>query len=172
MRKMKYPLTNTERLSRLKELKYIMDNHSTLFKTVEFNITTWGDKRDGVQAPASCILGKRCASAACVLGSAALHTPFKKLGLYSHVTPHGDVTISLRGVYNPETSEKYMDDTLVGATFFGITNAEALRLFMPERYRAFMKTSAQDSVTPAMVSKRIQTLINRYSAAKAKKRAA
>lgn len=125
-------MRNSTRLKRLNMLADMLRDHDKIFPEVKFDMKTWGVKRI-------------CGTAACVLGSAALYPPFRKMGLKHQWEEHSDATISYRG-------EEYEE---AGAAFFGITYKEACGLF---KYRQVGHKSRAD------VEKCVRELIKEYGA--------
>lgn len=142
-------MKNDLRIKRLKQLKYMLENHHKLFKTVKFDIDTWCsikemDDKIKDNTPANEI-PKSCGTAACALGSAALYEPFRKEGLKIHCIVNADVIY--RGAEGYDAGKK----------FFGITLNESENIFNPDFY---MKSK----VTPKDVAKKVIGLIAQYSA--------
>lgn len=137
------------RLARLNELKYMLINHDKLFRTVKFNICVFGEEKS--DAPDDGIADKSCMTAACAIGSAALHEPFKKAGL----------TYPLDN-YGPKYKDEE-DSFLAGAKFFGITPTESFWLFDPKYYtNKQRKPISPKKITPDIVAARVQILVGHY----------
>lgn len=101
-------MRKSTRLYRLKEFKFLMDNHDAFFSEakVKLDMGEWF-------APTG------CGFAACALGSAALYPPFKEAGLRLRLMApqYGDACGSN-----------------AGAKFFGISYQEARDVFLPVFY--------------------------------------
>ncbi len=160
-------MRHTTRLKRLNELKYVMDNHDTLFKTVEFDIGSWCESEHPSLLPKEARarnhgsskifkaekIPAACGTAACALGSAALYAPFMKKGL------------RLTNLQNGAPIYKDTEGFEAGEEFFGITGVESYYLFDPRSYEDEHEDTGDIlDVTPAMVSARVQELIEKYHA--------
>lgn len=185
-------LTKTQRISRLKKLKYMLENHETIFAKpnqkgnlngqMAFSISAWKDnfgRNFYILDHTDVALGKNadCGTAACALGSSAFYQPFRDLGLrYSRKDA---CPVYGRGDDRAEEFE-------AGERFFGISYDESLFLFSPSEYRQenirynrqkgkSWKTALKGEcskvyssadynlVTPHWVAKRVQKLIDHYS---------
>lgn len=134
------------RIKRLKQLKYMLDNHSKLFTNVKFSIGQWCDMEKPKNFPLDTSIKKiprSCGTAACALGSAALYAPLRKQGLKITAWRYGSVT------YRGE------EDWDAGAKFFGISMNESHELFNPCRYY-------NPKVSPKHVAERVGYLISKY----------
>lgn len=145
---------NKLRLKRLRQLKYMMENHNKIFTTVKFNLNLWfmAPKRE------LCGTDNRCKSAACVLGSAALYDPFIAEGLKLS-SPRE--SLQSYGKMIAEPVYKSWTGSIAGAEFFGLTYSEAVWLFMPDNYKD-KKGDDSKTVTRKRVAKRIGILIKQY----------
>lgn len=169
------PIKKYQRVSRLTKLLYMLLNHKKLFveKGIKFDLNYWQEHldQDYVEPTVSKVKGKTvvCNTAACALGSAAMYTPFTKLGL------------GIRG-YAPAYSG--YNDFAAGAVFFGITEEESHFLFGPFKYTnqseqgKFLKSWHDRYVTPLIkkyqpkpltyeptakdVARRVRILLNHY----------
>ncbi len=131
-------ISNKERLWRLGELKFLLDNYDEFFKEekIEFDMGTWfqGALRHG------------CGTSACALGAACLYPPFKKKGLH----------LSYGGCWPKYAGAEQNGGFDVGAAFFGLEFWESTLLLDPENYRLV-------DVKPHHVSRRVEKLIRKYS---------
>lgn len=162
-------MNNKLRLSRLKELEFMLLNHKKIFKEkkITFDMWEWGTKQYDLKTTKK-IIGKKkvpikelCGSAACALGSAAIYPPFIKQGLhlkedeisvkinYDRKVPELEYYFSFVPSYKRET-HKY-----AGAKFFGITDNEADNLFMTINYE-------ESIITTKDVAERVKKLIKKY----------
>lgn len=154
------------RIKRLKQLKYLMDNHAEIFGKeggdnvngkIKFDIDGWSDEI----SPSA---NKGCGTAACALGSACYYKPFNKAGL------------KIIGESFRSPSYKNSVDFSAGAHFFGIHHRESSFLFSPSSYKAvkseygsarwFAKSklkSVRGKIQPKHVSERIALLIKHYN---------
>lgn len=158
-------MNNATRLKRLKQLKYMMENHSKIFPDSKLNMDTWVEPDDRV----------KCGSSACALGSACFYKPFQKQGLkYNGFRSLKDVNDwNLQPEYKGET------DFPAGEKFFGITEDQSHFLFHPERYQdiedendfygelsleKLFSIKPVQKIKPKHVAKRVGQLIAIYSA--------
>ncbi len=84
-----------------------------------------------------------CRTSACALGHAALDPKFQKQGLKVVWDQYSDGEVRYRGHANCVAAEK----------FFGITNEQALWLFIPSSY-------SREPVKPSDVARRVKQLID------------
>lgn len=138
------------RLRRLRELSRILKNHSKLFPTIKWDIREWEEKLE-------------CGTAACALGSACHHAPFKRAGLKMRVDTWGDDEqfAEFTPMFKGET------EMAAGASFFGISYEEACWLFDPCYYHKrsggyYNSAVVNKYVTPKVVAKRVDKLIKHY----------
>lgn len=139
------------RLERLKQLKYMLDNHHKIFKGTKFDMDNWikmiNPFSKGLPPKTSIEkIPEFCGTAACALGSAALYPPFVKLGLYAGCDEEKDYVFYKR--------ELGYD---AGAKFFGISENNSYYLFNPDAYDKISK-----NITPKDISKHVAILINQY----------
>jgi len=142
-------MRKTARIRRLKELSYMLKNHDKLFKEVAFSISCWHTRQEGVGC--GVLFGRNkdkqksysCGTAACALGSAALHKPFIKAGLSFDICN--------------SPSYKGERDFYAGSCFFGIGYDASINLFANSSYK--------NPPTAAKVARRVDSLIKKYEAA-------
>lgn len=154
------------RIKRLKQLKYLMDNHEKIFGKeggenangkIKFDISSWSEEI----YPAA---NKDCGTAACALGSACYYKPFNKAGL------------KINSYHSKLPDYKDYSDFRAGQYFFGISIHESNFLFDPNSYRKvktlyrhspwFDKSnlnSVRGKIKPKNVSERIALLIKHYN---------
>lgn len=118
-----------------------------------------------------------CSSAACVLGSAALHPWFTRKGLYIVLREKEDISTVAFKPHGISLNKKVLDKNvwgenrfscqygevfykghkgiLAGMAFFGITREEADWLFWPNTY-------GDGNISPARVIKRVEDVIAHY----------
>lgn len=133
-------MDNKLRLERLTELQGMLTHHDQLFKNLYFDMGTWFDPKDGHEDQQKNVTAS-CGTAACALGSAALHKPFMKQGLRIS----GDVPV-FKGEYGEAA----------GAKFFGITDMESASLFDPSEYEDWFNVSTTE------VADKVAALIEKY----------
>lgn len=144
-------MNNTIRLKRLKQLKYMLDNHSKLFKDTHFYMGAWIKRAAPFKTKQLCRYDA-CGSAACALGSAALYPPFMKAGLKFVRDP--------MSMYVAWPAYKRFRETEAGMEFFGIDLNEAEYLFIPCEYHQ----DDTSDIKPKHVAKRVAVLIKKYAA--------
>lgn len=162
------------RIERLTELEYMLLNHKKVFKAqgIIFDLGNWAEKV--CDYTAAKIFSKKkgvadkkelCGSAACALGSAAIHDPFVKQGLClkndgvsseSETDEDGLEIIKYEADFIP--FYKGAEGVNAGAKFFGIDDYEADHLFMPGAYD-------NDNPSAKEVAVRVRKLINDYQEA-------
>jgi hypothetical protein len=163
-------MNNKLRLKRLKQLKYMMENHKKIFPESIFDIDAW-------IKPAK----SRCGTAACALGSACFYPPFQKQGLsidgYKKLSDVGKAAKKIGEDafdFSPGFDGNDYDGYETGANFFGIEIDESYFLFKPDHYKncgddgsktflhRFFGIKQVEKVTPAMVAQRTGMIIERY----------
>jgi len=130
---------NSTRITRLKDLRHLLKFHWLYFPFTAFNMDIWSTNRK--RNPEA--VNGFCRSAACALGSAALHPHFMAQGL------------ELRE-YWPYYEGK--DGYNAGAAFFGLTDYESEQLFNPTMYPG----GGDRKVKRKEVIKRIDRMIAKY----------
>lgn len=134
-------MRNHTRIDRLKDLRHLLKFHWLYFPFTSFNMDIWSTTRkrdpDNVNG--------FCHSAACALGSAALHPHFMAQGLQIRErTP------------NYEGYDGYR----AGAAFFGLTGSESEQLFNPIAY----PNGGERKIKRKEVIKRVDRMIAKYKA--------
>lgn len=144
-------MNNQLRLSRLTELKKMLDTHQKLFPDISFNMVSWLQRMSPFRK--TCKIGKKeaCGTAACALGSAAIHPPFIRQGLRMRVE---------RGDNEGEPYYLGKSGYEAGEKFFGITDEEAQKIFSPEEYCVL-----GNSISLKDVSERVAGIIKEYKQA-------
>lgn len=169
---------NAKELKRLKDLKYMLNNHDKLFKPkkIKFNIGSWVNQNPEDRNRMKLYPTKeeaannvcQCDSSACALGSAALYEPFIKDGLKWEIAVKNEHDEkngwSIKGYYPEEPEFDGFSGTYAGAAFFGISNSESSWLFMPDAYfKANGDNLSSKKITPKMVAIRVAHLIKHYT---------
>jgi len=99
---------------RLKKLKYMLENHVTIFPKVRFGMRSWAKAADN---------NGICKTSACALGSAASYPDFIKEGLH------------LQGREYIKVKFKSTTGFRAGSHFFSINHQDSHYLFNPEYYK-------------------------------------
>ena len=160
-------MDNELRITRLKQLRYMMNNHAKIFKKrkIKFDIETWLSKELEVYETAESYDGCStnseevfCGFAACVLGSAALYRPFIQQGLGAETNCSENDRNETRVTFEPVYKSK--KGFSAGKAFFGLSDYEAEDLFLSCSYFRALEHSTK--IKPKDVVKRIDTLIEHY----------
>lgn len=141
------------RIRRLKELHSMLVTHQEVLPGVKFNLNYWQSA---------------CGTAACALGSAAIHKPFVEEGLEL-----------AGGIFGKSPWYQNNSGFAAGKKFFGISGQEAYFLFAPSQYRKVDNWDARDTdvkklnicgidsdeeVSSLEVAHRVNMLVDHYEA--------